>query len=377
MFDYETLRIVWWLLLGLLLIGFTVTDGFDLGIAMLLPVIGRRDADRRIMLNSIGPVWEGNQVWFILGGGAIFAAWPLLYAAAFSGFYFAMLLVLASLIVRPVGFTFRAKIDHPRWRSLWDWGVTLGGFVPPLIFGVAFGNLFLGAPFRFDDDLRFTYEGGFFGLLMPFPLLCGVIAVAMFALHGSAYLSVKTEGDIAARARNVARIGAIVLLLGFAIAGLWLGLGIDGYALAHPIAHDAPSNPLTKDVVRKAGAWMANYVAQPVLFLVPASVFVFAGAAVAGVVRRPVLSFVSTGLASAMIIATAGIALFPFILPSAGDPNSSLTVWDASSSRLTLAVMLGVTLVFLPIILAYTGWVYRMVRGKVTTATVDADDHSY
>src|ERR1019366_5125235 len=147
MFDYETLRVLWWLLLGTLLVGFAVTDGFDLGIAMLLPVIGRRDVERRVMLNTVGPVWEGNQVWFILGGGAIFAAWPFLYAAAFSGFYFAMFLVLASLIVRPVGFTFRSKLDNARWRAFWDWGLALGGFVPPLIFGVAFGNLFLGTPF--------------------------------------------------------------------------------------------------------------------------------------------------------------------------------------------------------------------------------------
>ena len=377
MFDYETLRVVWWVLLGVLLIGFTVTDGFDLGVAMLLPVIGRRDADRRVMLNSVGPVWEGNQVWFILGGGAIFAAWPLLYSAAFSGFYFAMLLVLASLIIRPVGFTFRAKIDNPSWRGFWDWGLTIGGLVPPLIFGVAFGNLFLGTPFSFDDDLRFTYEGSFFGLLRPFTLICGLVSVAMFALHGAAYLVVKTDGEVAARARRVVRFAGVALLLLFGVAGVWLWFGVDGYALAQPMAHDAPSNPLTKQVVRQAGAWMGNYHAHPILFIAPVGVFVAVLIALFGSLRRSVLSFMLTGLAAALVIATAGGALFPFLLPSNSTPNASLTIWDASSSRLTLAVMLVTTIVFLPIILAYTGWVYRMVRGKVTMATVNADDHSY
>ena len=244
MFHYEVLRVVWWLLLGVLLVGFAVTDGFDLGVAMLLPIIGKRDEERRVMLNTVGPVWEGNQVWFILGGGAIFAAWPLLYGAAFSGFYFAMLLVLASLIVRPVGFTFRSKMPNPGWRRLWDGCLALGGFVPPLIFGVAFGNLFLGVPFQFDTDLRFSYEGGFFGLLRPFALVCGLLAVCMFALHGSAYLAVKTEADIARRARRVALVSGIALMVLFALAGIWLQLGFDGYALNAAAIHDGPSNPL-------------------------------------------------------------------------------------------------------------------------------------
>jgi cytochrome d ubiquinol oxidase subunit II len=378
MFDYEVLRVVWWLLLGVLLVGFAVTDGFDLGVAMLLPIVGRRDVERRVMLNTVGPVWEGNQVWFVLGGGAIFAAWPLLYAAAFSGFYFAMLLVLASLIIRPVGFTFRSKLADARWRSLWDWGLTLGGWVPPLIFGVAFGNLFLGVPFRFDDDLRFTYEGGFLGLLRPFALICGLVAVAMFALHGAAYLAVKTEGEIAGRARKAALFAGAALFALFAIAGVWLLYGVDGYALAAPMLHDAPSNPLAKHVVARAGAWMVNYIAAPPLLLVPFGALALTVVALFSMARRPILAFTLTGLVSALVIATAGASLFPFLLPSSSDPNASLTVWDASSSRLTLAIMLGVVIVFLPIVLAYTSFVYRVIRGKVTIAGITASsDHSY
>jgi cytochrome d ubiquinol oxidase subunit II len=377
MFEYETLRFIWWLLLGVLLIGFSVTDGFDLGVAMLLPIVGKRDVERRVMLNTVGPVWEGNQVWFILGGGAIFAAWPLLYGAAFSGFYFAMLLVLAALIVRPVGFTFRSKIENATWRRCWDWGLTIGGFVPPLIFGVAFGNLFLGTPFHYDDDLRFTYDGSFFGLLRPFPLVCGLIAVGMFALHGSAYLAVKTEGAIAARAHKVSTVTAIAVLVLFALCGIWLYAGIEGYALSGPLAHDLPSNPLGKHVVQLRGAWMANFADAKALIAIPLAVFPLGIAAIFSTGRRPITTFLLTGLVSALIIMTAGISLFPFLLPSSSMPDASLTVWDASSSRLTLAVMLGVVVVFLPVVLAYTSFVYSVIRGKVTTDEIEASDHSY
>src|ERR1700712_4078601 len=172
--SYELLRLIWWALLGLLLIGFAVMDGFDLGSAILLPYVARSDIERRVVINSIGPVWEGNQVWFILGGGAIFAAWPALYAASFSGFYLAMFLVLATLILRPVGFKFRSKVDDPRWRAFWDWALFAGGIVPALVFGVAFGNLFEGVPFSFDGDMRLHNDITLFSLLNPFGLLVGL-----------------------------------------------------------------------------------------------------------------------------------------------------------------------------------------------------------
>lgn len=183
--DYETLRVIWWLLLGILLIGFAVMDGFDLGVAMWLPWLAKTDIERRILINSIGATWEGNQVWFILGGGAIFAAWPALYALSFSGFYFAMLLVLLALILRPVGFKYRSKLADPRWRSFWDYALFVGGFVPALIFGVAIGNVLQGVPFHFDEYLRPFYTGSFLDLLNPFALLCGLLSVLMLAMHGA------------------------------------------------------------------------------------------------------------------------------------------------------------------------------------------------
>ncbi|MDQ0995893.1 cytochrome d oxidase subunit CydB [Phyllobacterium ifriqiyense] len=183
--DYETLRLIWWVLLGTLLIGFAVTDGFDLGIGTLLPFIAKNDMERRVVINTIGPIWEGNQVWLIVGGGVIFAAWPPLYAVSFSGFYLAMFVILAALIIRPVAFKYRSKRESLLWRSAWDWALFVGGFVPALIFGVAVGNVIQGVPFRFNNELRIFYEGSFFGLLNPFALLCGVLSVAMLVMHGS------------------------------------------------------------------------------------------------------------------------------------------------------------------------------------------------
>src|ERR1700688_2099731 len=219
--DYGTLCIIWWLLPGVLLIGLAIMDGYDLGVAMLLPFVARDDAERRVVINAIGPHWEGNQVWLILGGGAIFAAWPPLYAAAFSGFYLAMFLVLCALILRPVGFKYRSKIADRRWLAFWDAAIFLGGFIPALIFGVAVGNMLRGVPFRFDDDLRLIYQGGLLGLLNPFALLCGLVSVAMLALHGATYLALKAGEPVAGRAAALAKWAALTLIVLFTLGGLW------------------------------------------------------------------------------------------------------------------------------------------------------------
>ncbi|MDQ0393307.1 cytochrome d ubiquinol oxidase subunit II [Labrys monachus] len=379
MLDYETLRLLWWALLGILLIGFAIMDGFDLGAAMLLPFVGRTDAERRVVINTVGPVWEGNQVWFILGGGAIFAAWPPLYAVAFSGFYLAMFLVLCALILRPVAFKFRSKLPGPTWRSVWDWLLFVAGLVPSLIFGVAFGNVLQGVPFHFDDTLRMTYEGTLFGLLNPFALLCGLVSVAMLAMHGGTYLALKADEPVAARAASATRWAAIAMVILFLLAGVWVAIGIDGYQLAGTVAHDGPSNPLLKTVIRAPGAWLANYGLAPATIAAP--LLGVAGALGAAALlggRRYVLAFVASALSVAGVIATAGLSVFPFLLPSSLDPNASLTAWDASSSRLTLMIMLVVTVIFLPIILVYTAWVYRVLRGRVTLAAIaDVSSHHY
>lgn len=370
--DYEILRLAWWLLLGVLLIGFAVMDGFDLGVGALLPFVARSDGERRVVINTVGPVWEGNQVWLILGAGAIFAAWPPLYAVAFSGFYVAMFLILVALILRPVGFKFRGKIEDRRWRTCWDWALFAGGAVPALVFGVALGNVLQGVPFRLDDTLLPTYEGGFFGLLNPFGLLCGGVSLAMLVLHGAAWLMVKTEGAVAERARRAAGIAGLTLIGLFAVAGIWVATALEGYVVVGDIARDGASNPLAKEVARDAGAWLDNYGRHPWMLIAP--VAGFAGAALAVLcaqARRALPAFLASGLSVFGVVATAGVSLFPFLLPSSIDPGSSLTVWDASSSRRTLMIMLVVTAGFMPVIIAYTAWVYRVLAGKVTAEQVE------
>lgn len=377
--DYETLRVIWWLLLGVLLIAFAVTDGFDLGVGALLPFVARSDVERRVAINTIGPVWEGNQVWLILGGGAIFAAWPQLYAVSFSGFYLAMFAILAALILRPVGFKYRSKLEDPSWRSSWDWALFIGGFVPALIFGVAVGNVLQGVPFRLDDDLRIFYEGSFLALLNPFALLCGLLSVAMLVMHGAAWLVLKTSGLVAARAQRFGSIAAVLTLLLFALGGLALWLGVDGYRFASAPETTGPSNPLMSEVVRDGGGWFANYGAHPWMMLAPLFGFLGAFAALLAMrAGREVLTLLLSKLSIFGIISTVGLSMFPFILPSSIQPNASLTVWDSSSSHLTLFIMLISTAIFLPLIALYTSWVYKVLWGKVDEEEIrNESSHSY
>lgn len=375
MFDYETLRIIWWVILGVLLIGFAIMDGFDLGVAALLPFVAKTDNERRVTINTVGPVWEGNQVWFILGGGAIFAAWPYVYAVSFSGFYLVMFLILLALILRPVGFKFRSKINNPRWTGFWDWALFIGGFVPALVFGVAVGNALQGVPFQFDDTLRMSYEGSFFALLNPFAVLCGLVSIAMLLMHGALYLTVKTEGSVQERAKTAARIFGLLTIILFAAAGLWV-MQLEGYTVVSQLAHDAPSNPLHKEVARITGGWLHNYEIYAWTKVAPTLGFIGAALAVT-LVRRGEgkLAFLGSAISILGIISTVGLSMFPFILPSSSAPNTSLLVWDASSSKLTLEIMLVATAIFLPIILLYTAWVFRVLRGKVTAGYVEQNSH--
>jgi cytochrome bd ubiquinol oxidase subunit II len=371
--DYDTLRIIWWALLGILLIGLAIMDGFDLGTAILLPFVARSDIERRVVINTVGPVWEGNQVWLILGGGAIFAAWPALYAASFSGFYLAMFLVLLALILRPVGFKFRSKLASPVWRGIWDWALFVGGFVPALIFGVAFGNLLVGVPYGFDSDLRLHLDITLFSLLNPFALLAGLMSVAMLTLHGATWLGLKADGAPGARARAVVPYAALAFAILFTAGGYWT-LHLDGYRITSDIAANGPSNPLFKTVARVEGAWWQNYALHPFFWLAPTVAYI--GAVLAVLTRKlPLLAWVSSALVPLGTIATAGLSLFPFLLPSSSNPDMSLTVWDASSSKLTLEIMLGATVIFLPIVLAYTGWAYRVLRGPVKAEDILSDSH--
>ncbi|MFP5078346.1 cytochrome d ubiquinol oxidase subunit II [Rhizobium sp. YIM 134829] len=379
LFDYAVLRVIWWLLLGVLLAGFAMTDGFDLGVGALLPFVARTDAERRVAINTVGPVWEGNQVWFILGGGAIFAAWPALYALSFSGFYLAMFLVLLALILRPVGFKYRSKKADPAWRQGWDIALFIGGLVPSLIFGVAIGNALQGVPFHFTSDLRPIYEGNLFGLLNPLALYCGLVSLFMLAMHGAAWLAFKADGIVATRSARLGAVAATLTALLFLGGGFLVRLGLlGGYRVTSPIAWADPSNPLYKAVALDPAAWHANFAAVPLLWLIPALGIAGALAAALGfTARRAGLTLLASLLSVGMIVATVGISMFPILLPSSTNPDHSLTVFDASSSLSTLRTMLFATLVFMPLVLAYTAWVYHVLWGKVTVESIDAGTTSY
>lgn len=376
MIDYEFLRFVWWVLVGVLLIGFVVTDGFDMGVLTLLPFAGKKEVEKRIMINSIAPHWDGNQVWLLTAGGAMFAAWPLVYATSFSGFFIAMILVLAALFFRPVGLEYRAKIDNPLWRKLWDWGLFIGGFVPSVVFGVAFGNLLQGVPFYFNDMHQIFYTGSFFELLNPFALLCGLISLSMLVTQGGAWLQLKTTSELRERARVITQVGAMATLITFVLAGIWLYFK-DGYVVTSVVDHNAPSSPLNKQVAIEAGAWFKNYFDAPVLFLFPA---LAVGGALLNVLaskaNRCGFAFLFSSLTMAGVILTCGIAMFPFVMPSSSHPDMSLLMWDSTSSKLTLTLMLGFALVFVVILLSYTIWSYIKMFGRLDGDYIEENKNS-
>ncbi|MCU1788628.1 cytochrome d ubiquinol oxidase subunit II [Pectobacterium polaris] len=377
MLDYETLRLIWWGLIGLLFIGFAITDGFDMGVGILLRLLGKNDTERRVMINVIAPHWDGNQVWLITAAGALFAAWPMVYAAAFSGFYFAMILVLAALFFRPVGFDYRSKLENQRWRNMWDWGIFIGSFVPTLVFGIALGNLLQGVPLSVDMYLRLTYHGGFFGLLNPFGLLAGVVSVAMIVAHGAIYLQMRTTEALQRRAQKTVLIASTLMSITFLLAGFWVLSGIDGYVITSTLDKAAPSNPLNKEVVQQTGAWLTNFTAHPALWAIPALGVVLPWfTCLFSRVDRCGWGFLTSSLTIVCVILTAGITLFPFVMPSSFDPNVSLTIWDATSSQLTLQVMTILACIFVPTILLYTSWCYYKMFGRIDARYIEANKHS-
>jgi cytochrome d ubiquinol oxidase subunit II len=374
-FDYATLKVIWWCIVGGIIVVFALTDGWDLGIGMLSPFLGKSDDERRIILRSIEANWEGNQTWLVIAGGVLFAAWPLVYAASFSGMYVAMLLVLFALFFRPVGFKYRNKVADLRWRTAWDWGLFIGGFVPALVFGIAFGNLLQGVPFHFDADMHAHYTGTFWQLLNPFALLAGVISVAMLAMHGAAYLCLRVDGVIQARAARAARMAGIVVVVAFAAAGVWIATGIDGYRITMIPDLNGQPNPLAKTVVKVPGAWLDNYGRFHWTLAAPLAAFAGAfGVIVSAGLRPSSVTLLASAVAVASVILTAGLSMFPFIMPSSSVPGSSLTAWDAVSSWRTLQIMFWVTVFFVPLIALYTSWVYAKLRGTITLETIRSEE---
>lgn len=375
---YFVLKIIWWLLLGVLLSGIAVMVGMDMGVGTLLRFVGKTDAERRTALNIIGPHWDGNQVWFVLGGGAVFAAFPWIYATAFSGLYVVMLLLLWSMIVRPLGFEYRSKLQSPQWRNFWDWMLLLSGFLPMLIYGAAMGNALQGFPFHFDERGMSFYTGSFITLLNPFAILTGVVAVAMSVFMGAAMLMIRGEGPLYERAKRYALRAVPVALVLFAIGGIWLAF-LPGYVLTSKVDPAGPASPLiAQSVSMSAGAWYASYKAEPLLWLLPVLVYVGLGLGYLSLrTDKPRLAWWFGALAWIGTIFTVGATMFPFLMPSYTDPNHSLTLWNAVSSERTLSWMLGWTMIFTPLVVIYTSWAFYVMGGKVKPETIEHDEHAY
>jgi len=365
-FEYETLKFIWLILIGVLLIGFAITGGFDLGVASALFIASKNDKERRLTLACIGPTWEGNQVWFITAAGAIFAAFPFMYAAAFSGFYLALLLVLIPLILRPPGLDYRNKLPSLAWRISWDICLFLSGFIPSLLFGIAFGNLFLGIAFYYNDALMPHPTGSFFTLVNPYTLLFGVVSLSIVLTQGTLFLQLKTDSLLNQRAKKIAQLFGILFIISFSIAWSWTVFKIEGFEIASLLDPNKSLTPTTKEVTKGIGFWLNNYHTYSWGYVAPSlSICSVLIALIFSVCKHPGMALIFNSIGLSAVIITAGFTLFPFILPSSSHPNHSLTIWDAASSKLTLSWMLWATLLLLPIVLSYTIWVFRVMRGKV------------
>lgn len=378
-FDYDTLQVIWWILVGVLLIGFALTNGMDMAVSTLLFKVGQNSKERGAIISTIAPHWDGNQVWLITAGGAIFAAWPEVYAASFSGLYWGMLLVLFAIWLRPLAFDYRNHNSDEAWLKRWDIALTVGSLVPILIFGVAFGNLLQGLPFWADENVRWHYDGVFLTALLPlldpFSLLCGLVSVSMLLTQGCLWIQLRTVDDIACRVRGLTLKLALLTVVLYGIAGIW-AYSFDGYQLT-ALAPEGSFHSITgKSVEVVPHGLFANYGKLWILWLVPIiSIFCFIKAGIAGVKGNAVKGIIYNSVAIAFVIITAAIAMFPFVMPSSIDPESSLTIWDASSSHFTLQVMLYAVIIFVPIALAYTIWAYRRMWNKVSAEDGEISEH--
>ena len=323
------LTTVWFCLIAVLWIGYFALEGFDFGVGMLLPVLGREERERRVLINTIGPVWDGNEVWVLVAGGATFAAFPEWYATLFSGFYLPLLLILVALIVRGVAFEYRAKRDDPTWRARWDLAIFWGSLLPAVLWGVAFGNIVRGVPI--DADLE--YVGGFFNLLNPYALLGGLTTLTLFLTHGAMYVALKTDGPIRREARSLATRSGLAAALVAVVFLVWTQVD-------------------------------TGSVASGVLFVL-AALALLAGVAAAGAAREG-WAFLGTFVTIVLAVAGLFVALFPDVMPTSLADGTSLTTTNAAATAYTLKIMTGVAVVFTPIVLVYQGWTYWVFRKRIS-----------
>jgi cytochrome d ubiquinol oxidase subunit II len=324
---------IWFLLIAVLWIGYFVLEGFDFGLGILLPFLGRNDAERRTLISAIGPVWDGNEVWLLVAGGATFAAFPHWYATLFSGFYLALFLILVALILRGVAFEYRSKRDSLRWRQAWDWAIFFGSAVPALLWGVAFANIIGGVPINQNEN----FTGNLLTLLNPYGLLGGLVTLTLFVTHGSAYIALKTEGDLRVRANGLLVVIGLVAAVAAVAFLAWT----------------------------QASTFVAGSAAASILAAVA-----LVGGIVANRLRREGWAFIGTAFAIGLAVAALFIHLYPNVMPSSTNTAFSLTVTNASSTDYTLSIMTVVAVIFTPLVLLYQGWTYWVFRKRVTSERV-------
>jgi len=384
-FDLQTLQLIWWALVGVVLILYATTAGFDFGVTLLMPFLKRKakfaenDAERRVILNTIAPTWDGNQTWLVFAGGALFVIWPSVYAATFSGMYFLMMMILWSFFLRPTGFDYRGKLPSHTWRSTWDWALFLSALLPVFSFGLIIGNLFIGLPIAYDPILmRSFYFGSFFGLFHVFPVVCGLAALAMCLMHGTAHLNRRTDGSLKIYFQRLNTQFIWIFLLLVTVAGFML-TRIPGYVLAgmsaHPLAE--PFNNITLVI---PGGWWMVLKTHYWKWIPVVGVYLFALLTLYTQKKNASLSFWMSALAVASTVTLFGVGLFPFVLPSSVNPQQSLTLWSASSAQFTLMGMFYFAVVLLVIIVAYKFWGYHALWGKkatLSTKDVEKQDHTF
>lgn len=365
MIEYETLKVIWWGIMCFITIAFAITGGIDIGVNFLLPIIGKTDSQKRMIMNSIGPTWEGNQVWLITLGAGLFAIWPSAYATSFSSLYFALMLVVLVLILRPPGYDYRSKIEAKIWRNTWDFCLFISSVVLSIVFGVAIGNLFIGIPFYFDANLNSIYTGSFLTLLSPQAIIFGLVSFFMCTLQGALFLQCKLEDDLAIRAKKIVGLAGIGFIVTF-IAGGAIAIKMNGYKILSIPDLNTGFLATKKVVETVAAGWLHNYTNNHLLWLMPIIVIIATRVSMRlSKHDKPAMALFINSIGIVFTVLTAATALFPFIVPSSLVPNHGLTIWDACSSHLTLEWALYATITILPIVLLYTTWVYRVMRGKV------------
>lgn len=359
-FDYETLRLLCWALLVLAVIGFMVCDGLVLGISMLLPLIGKTDADRQTLIASIAPTSLGQQAWLVAAIALLFAAWPVAYAIFFSSLQVVLLLMLLAWLARPLGLYFRSAVENPTWREYWDKALAVSGFLPAAMLGIICGNMLKGIPFHLDSDMRIFFLGDFWALLNPFTLLIAATSVSLLLMYGAAYLQLKCTGELYSHGKAmIYKSGAAFLIL-FALSGLWI-TRLEGYHITSEIFPNGVSNPLAKFVKRSEGLWLDNYEHQPGLWAIPVLAFLCSAATLyLSKINRHSWAFIASSVTVTMSVLTAAVSIFPFLLPSNRSLNSSLTIWDASASQNNLTILIWVAAIALPLLAIASRWAFRL-----------------